>query len=314
MSNPQYSAVRAPGREHIPIYPKGFIGLRIAQLVLTVIILGLAAYGLAMFPTSGDVYITVVCIFTLITSIYHLVCHYNQPKGYNYWAVLALDIFLVVMWLASFALLASEVSILFLYFGYSYGYYSYYDDTAASVPACLAAAAGLGGVQFVLHIVSLAIHGVRLHRHRAVGLHCTPGAPQTLPTTNVTAVPNGAEKFQAAYPQQQQPYMPQQQQPMPMYQQQQPIPQQGYPQPQQQMPQQYYAPQQGQVPSQPTGGSWPSQPSQPQQQQYYQQGPPVPLFAQTTGGSTIQSPQQQQQQQPVGQELPNNQVGQQQQQ
>ncbi len=41
----QHPAARLPGREHIPILPEAFIGVRIAQLVLAVIILGLAAYG-----------------------------------------------------------------------------------------------------------------------------------------------------------------------------------------------------------------------------------------------------------------------------
>lgn len=45
MNNPQAYAVPPAGREHIPIYPSGFIAIRIAQLVLSVIIMGLAAYG-----------------------------------------------------------------------------------------------------------------------------------------------------------------------------------------------------------------------------------------------------------------------------
>jgi len=57
--------------------------------------------------------------------------------------------------------------------------------------------------------------------------------------------------------------------------------------------------QQGQVPipMQPTGGSYGAPPhphpqqQQQQQQPYYQQGAPVPLFAQTTGGSIIQQQQ-----------------------
>lgn len=46
MNNSKYSAYRPAGREHIPIYPKGFIALRIVQLVLALIILGLCAYSL----------------------------------------------------------------------------------------------------------------------------------------------------------------------------------------------------------------------------------------------------------------------------
>lgn len=34
-----------------------------------------------------------------------------------------------------------------------------------------------------LFVASLVIHSLALHRHRAAGLHCTPGAPATAPTT-----------------------------------------------------------------------------------------------------------------------------------
>ena len=158
---PKYSPIRAPGHEHIPLYPRGFIALRIVQLVLCLLVLGLTAYGCAALPTSGNIFMLVVSLFTLITSVYHLVTHYSgslRRTGYNYWAVLALDIFLVIMWLASFALLASEASFLFSYFG---GFVSYYDDyygvssySSSSyalgyigvAAACMAAAAGLGGI------------------------------------------------------------------------------------------------------------------------------------------------------------------------
>jgi phosphoglucomutase len=67
---------------------------------------------------------------------------------------LALDIFLVVMWLASFALLASQVSALFsvvnhtYYDSYSGTYYNYAsNDITTAWVSCLAAAAGLGGLE-----------------------------------------------------------------------------------------------------------------------------------------------------------------------
>jgi hypothetical protein len=45
MSNPQHPAGRPPGKEHIPIYPAGFIAIRYVQLILALVILALAAYG-----------------------------------------------------------------------------------------------------------------------------------------------------------------------------------------------------------------------------------------------------------------------------
>lgn len=47
------SIVRPAGREHIPLYPKGFIAIRIVQLVIAVIILGLDAYVLSEILTTG---------------------------------------------------------------------------------------------------------------------------------------------------------------------------------------------------------------------------------------------------------------------
>ncbi|RYP91851.1 hypothetical protein DL770_002028 [Monosporascus sp. CRB-9-2] len=155
-----YSNQRPAGKEHIPLYPRGFVAIRIIQLVI----------GLA--------------IATLIASIYCLVAHFGPPQAYNYWAILGLDIFLLVFWLASFAVLAAQVAPYLAYYStYSdyYGYSSYsdyeyyiYDAAYLSYFAILAGAAGLGGLEFILYIVSLSIHSVMLHRHRQAGLHCMP--------------------------------------------------------------------------------------------------------------------------------------------
>lgn len=50
----RYSASRPAGREHIPLYPKGFIGLRIVQLVIAVIVLGLDAFTLSILAFDGN--------------------------------------------------------------------------------------------------------------------------------------------------------------------------------------------------------------------------------------------------------------------
>lgn len=90
---------------------------------------------------------------TLIVTIYYLVAEYAAPAIYNYWAVLALDILLVIMWLSSFALLASRVAAIYA-LGTYYNYYTgnYYAGStltgiAGGWAACLAAAAALGGVE-----------------------------------------------------------------------------------------------------------------------------------------------------------------------
>lgn len=49
-----YSTGRPAGREHVPVYPKGFIAIRIVQLVVAIIVLGLDAYTLSVIETSGN--------------------------------------------------------------------------------------------------------------------------------------------------------------------------------------------------------------------------------------------------------------------
>lgn len=45
---------RAPGREHIPRYTRGFIAIRILQFILAIICLGLMAYTIALLAFSGN--------------------------------------------------------------------------------------------------------------------------------------------------------------------------------------------------------------------------------------------------------------------
>lgn len=52
MSAPQYSTRRLTGREHFPEFPKGFIAIRIVQLVLSVVILGLCGFGVTFLVRS----------------------------------------------------------------------------------------------------------------------------------------------------------------------------------------------------------------------------------------------------------------------
>ncbi|KAI1384332.1 uncharacterized protein F4822DRAFT_66914 [Hypoxylon trugodes] len=210
----KYSNQRIAGKEHIPLYPKGFVAVRIIQLVLAIICLGLSAFGIAYLVFAGDALTLFTAIVTLITSIYCLIAHFGPPKAYNYWAILGLDIFLVIFWLISFAILASQVAYGFaVYDSYSDYYDDYYDisDYKAAYMTyggCLAGAAGLGGVEFLLYVISLSIHGVMLHRHRKAGLKAMPISTTSGAPAAATGVPAGGEKFQMqpqatpVYPQQ----------------------------------------------------------------------------------------------------------------
>ena len=61
--NPKYNPTRAPGHEHIPLYPKGFIALRIVQLILALICVGLCGFGVAVLAFAGDT----LMLFTVST-------------------------------------------------------------------------------------------------------------------------------------------------------------------------------------------------------------------------------------------------------
>jgi hypothetical protein len=81
-----------------------------------------------------------------------MIAHWGVPAAYNYWAILGLDIFFVVMWLCSFALLASRVAASYSYldsYSYSSYYRAYYGVSSETdvLLATQAAAAGLGGVE-----------------------------------------------------------------------------------------------------------------------------------------------------------------------
>ncbi|KAK3953507.1 hypothetical protein QBC32DRAFT_117373 [Pseudoneurospora amorphoporcata] len=255
MAYSKYSSDRTPGREHIPLYPKGFIAIRIVQLIIAILIAGLSAYGVHFFVSIEDILVLALAIITLTTSTYHLLARFSTAgqKTYNYWAVLALKILLLVLWLASFALLASDM-VWFLtlwtaksevvpavdpyYNGFtpsnsgdpyasnsshnSYGILAALkraavgkkslisgrgdgygdgrlgdtldDDGGSSsssaggvggldedavvaslvAPICLVAGAALRAIEFILHLISLIIHSVFVHRHRAAGLHSKP--------------------------------------------------------------------------------------------------------------------------------------------
>ena len=113
-------------RAHVLDLPLSQSILRLIQLVLAIILLGLAAYGLSVrsydglaltlftvphpFPLALSIFSLTKyqTLATIITVIYVNISNRVYLISYNYWAILGLDIFLVVFWLISFALVASE--------------------------------------------------------------------------------------------------------------------------------------------------------------------------------------------------------------
>lgn len=86
----------------------------------------------------------------MIVCVYYIVAEFAAPAIYNYWAVLGLDILLVIFWLSSFALMASQVAPFMN--GETYCYLGYCETyrltgTDKTFADCMAAVAGLGGLE-----------------------------------------------------------------------------------------------------------------------------------------------------------------------
>ncbi|KXJ96161.1 hypothetical protein Micbo1qcDRAFT_231265 [Microdochium bolleyi] len=309
----RHTATRDAGKEHIPSHPKGFIVLRILQLVFCLICIGLAGFVLSVIPYSSTAFMIFVCVVTLVMSIYNIVALTSAPKLYNYWAVLAFEIFLFVFWLIAFAWVAATAAVVLVLGNDYYSYYSYYYSSASAASvrdaykalgSIIAAAAGIGALTWILYFVSFVMTAVQIHRHRSAGLHNRPlGAGAVGAAGAAAAVPAGGEKVEmqpqqpgqiyaqpSGYSQappyapapQQGFYAPQQSMSPPPQQQQQPqyaMPAQQYPvQQQQQYPQQY---------PQHSGQTYPQQPYQ-AVSNVSGDGSHSQVPAQTTGGSYVQ--------------------------
>lgn len=243
--------------------PKKFIILRGFQLALGCILFGFGIFGIIFAPFSGII-LTFVTVrlpspplslspslqtpglhcflrtfdsntnthkaIVTITAAGYTIGSERSPhaKAYNYWAILGLEIFCVLFWLISFALVATVVGLVAAtYYGgitYSGGYYDdYYGDVYSTkakravelvsrgvlgkrytdgytaAVGIFGAAAGLGAAEFVLYVVSLVILSIRIHKHRKAGGHCKPGKGLPTSNTNLPGAPmQNLQPMQAA--------------------------------------------------------------------------------------------------------------------
>jgi hypothetical protein len=196
------------GYSVVPVQ-KAFTALRIIQVILGIIILGLSAYPVSL--TSGYGYGAYIFepgaigiftgIATLIFVVYWFVSNsVSNQKLYNYWAIFAVECFVWVFWLTTFALYASFVGQSLSTMGnYNTSYsggntycYSGYcvtgkrglskryvqtDPVAGTIYAALA----FSVINFILFSVTLILFTVNMMRHRTAhaSVHHgqTDGAP-----------------------------------------------------------------------------------------------------------------------------------------
>ncbi|KAM0174542.1 hypothetical protein ACHAPF_006093 [Botrytis cinerea] len=176
-------------KTHIPGARNALLGLRIAQLVLAVVILGLSSYGVYWLVYDGDSLTLASAAISIVICVYVIVASTGAPVMYNYWAILGLDILAVILWVVSFPILASQIANAITVEDTCYTYYDGYcyykhkrglekraETTWETYKNVMIATSALAGIEFVLFVITLVILGVNLHRHRRAGGHCQPGA------------------------------------------------------------------------------------------------------------------------------------------
>ncbi|KAF2093585.1 hypothetical protein NA57DRAFT_81087 [Rhizodiscina lignyota] len=157
-------------RDHIVQVPPFFFFLRIAQAVLTLVVFILACYGLS-FSTwvfGGNGYALFVSLASFVILGYYLLTTLKFPSAYNRWAVLVLECFAVIWWLACWADLAAWAAAYSTWFVFD-DFDNSFENRAKSYRDAMAAGAGIGALNWVLWVVTLVTYGIFLHRHRNSG-------------------------------------------------------------------------------------------------------------------------------------------------
>ncbi|KAI1375816.1 hypothetical protein F4677DRAFT_101657 [Hypoxylon crocopeplum] len=92
--------------------PKWFIALRVLQIVFSVIIVGMTGWWIHGLYYDELGFVIVCGLFTWIIAVYALLTERvpSCRRAYNTWAVLALDLLMIIFWLAAMAASANRRS------------------------------------------------------------------------------------------------------------------------------------------------------------------------------------------------------------
>ncbi|KIW01995.1 uncharacterized protein PV09_06505 [Verruconis gallopava] len=194
------------GDSHIVPMPKGFLAVRILQIVFALIVVGLTAFLISNtigFVFSATAFGIFCGILTLIIVTYDLVAEKAAKAAYNMWAVLALDILMVIFWLSAMGSMAAlraafTVPVTITTYKRVITKRYYYAWAGNTYLAILAGAAGVSAIELILFIISLIMFGARLHRHRTSSRGTTNNG---LGASNVSPekieMQPGAQQYQA---------------------------------------------------------------------------------------------------------------------
>ncbi|KIW13014.1 hypothetical protein PV08_08201 [Exophiala spinifera] len=190
----------AHGTDIVPM-PRWSTAVGCARVALAVVVLALTAAATSIWGSYDAFGVTLfTASASLIIFVYYFIALSRQPNLYNRWAVLGLEIFGVIFWLTSFALMAQWTSV---YNGWWYGNgnsYGFWDapyrpedvgfakrtvvkrsvNKYHAGVALAGTAAGLGAVEFVLYTLTLTVFGMSLHQQRM------SATPTNAPAVSVT--------------------------------------------------------------------------------------------------------------------------------
>jgi hypothetical protein len=105
-----YSTTPTVSNGHIVQMPKGFIAVRILQLIFAFFVLAISGFLInrTFYGTYGQEAFSLFCgLLTIIIVIYDLVAEKAAQAAYNMWAILSLDILATIFWLSAMASLAA---------------------------------------------------------------------------------------------------------------------------------------------------------------------------------------------------------------
>ncbi|RSL56717.1 hypothetical protein CEP53_006725 [Fusarium sp. AF-6] len=168
-------------------YPTGTTVLRIFQAILSVIIIIVLSFTVSAGIFAGNGLMLFTSSATLAISFWMIMAHISLAHLYNYWAGLSLDIFLLVFWIISVAVLASQTAFLW---GASNDICRERDCPDAFKDATqfsgyfFATIVGMGGIEFIFSCVFLIFHtimGLRQRRYNRIGIEIESGPIETHP-------------------------------------------------------------------------------------------------------------------------------------
>ncbi|KAF8245394.1 hypothetical protein K440DRAFT_603822 [Wilcoxina mikolae CBS 423.85] len=157
---------------HYVPQPPFLFFLRIAQLVLSLIVLALTAYSMSQlgnyFINGAFGYAIFCCIYTFAGVGYLLLAERMFINIWQRYVALLLDVFGVIFWLSAWGSLAGWAALYDFANHTIYGTDAYNKSRSAYLAAwrCTAASAALGALVWVMYFVALVTYSIALHRYR----------------------------------------------------------------------------------------------------------------------------------------------------